>query len=58
MVSVVRVGGQISPNNCEFYGLSTDTKPQDGVPNGSSFYEMDTKKLFLFDEENKVWYEQ
>lgn len=39
----------------EAYGLSTDTKPVDGVANGSCFIEMDTRKIFLFDEENKRW---
>lgn len=42
---------------CEFYGLSTDTKPTQNVANGSSFVEMDMGKLFLFDEENSYWYE-
>lgn len=47
----------------EFFGLSTNEKPTDkfnGVPvtNGSVFYEMDTKKVYMFDEENKVWIEQ
>lgn len=41
----------------ECTGLSTDTKPLD-MPNASGFYEMDTKKYFLFDAENKVWLEQ
>ena len=43
--------------NFEMYGLSTDEKPTD-VGNASMFYEMDTKKLFLFDGENGVWLEQ
>ena len=43
--------------NYELYGLSTDEKPID-VGNASAFYEMDTKKVFLFDEENKTWIEQ
>jgi hypothetical protein len=38
----------------ECYGLSTDTKPMD-VTNASVFLEMDTKKVFMFDAENKVW---
>lgn len=42
----------------EYYGTSTDTKPVDGVNNADMFYEMDTKKLFLFDAENKKWLEQ
>ena len=41
----------------DFIGLSTDEKPVN-VANASTFYEMDTKKLFLFDAENKVWLEQ
>jgi hypothetical protein len=41
----------------DFIGLSTDTKPQ-GVENTSSFYEMDTKKLYLYDAQNAVWLEQ
>ena len=42
----------------EFYGKSADTKPVDGVNNADIFYEMDTKKVFLFDEDNKKWIEQ
>lgn len=40
------------------YGLSTDTKPTEKVENGTYFYEMDTKKVFMFDEENQQWLEQ
>lgn len=38
-----------------FCGLSTDTKPTEGVGNGSTFFEMDSKKRFMFDEENQEW---
>ena len=41
----------------DMYGLSTDEKPTN-VGNASTFYEMDTKKLFMFDAENDVWLEQ
>lgn len=41
----------------DLIGLSTDTKPKN-VPNTSTFYEMDTKKLYMFDAENGVWLEQ
>lgn len=40
----------------EFHGLSTDEKPLD-IANGCLFIEMDTAKVFLFDEENKRWIE-
>ena len=42
---------------CKVYdhiGLSTDEKPTN-VPNASTFYEMDTKTLHLFDAENGEW---
>ena len=48
----------------EFFGLSTDEKPKgiiDGgikITNGSVFVEIDTKKIYMFDEENQIWYEQ
>ena len=47
-----------------FQGLSTDEKPtfveyvkgqKIKVPNGSSFYEMDLHKVYMFDEENSRW---
>lgn len=41
----------------EFNLLSTDTKPTD-CPNGSRINEIDTGKVYLFDEENKVWHEK
>jgi hypothetical protein len=41
----------------DYIGLSTDEKPL-VCANASTFYEMDTKKLFMFDAQNKVWLEQ
>lgn len=38
----------------ELAGLSTDVKPTD-CANGSVFIEMDTKKLYFFDETNSQW---
>lgn len=40
------------------YGKSTDTKPKDGYFNGDRFYEMDTKKVFMFDGQTETWIEQ
>ena len=42
----------------EYYGKSTDTKPTNGVLNADIFYEMDTKKIFLFDADDSAWLEQ
>jgi hypothetical protein len=47
----------VNCNPRDFIGLSTDTKPMN-VTNTSSFYEMDTRKLFLYDGQNNVWLEQ
>lgn len=41
----------------DYYGLSTDAKPTANVANGSSFFEMDTGKLYFFSEEDTHWYE-
>lgn len=45
-------------NRSEYYCLSTDTKPVDGVNNADVLYEMDTKSVFLYDEEHTVWIKQ
>ncbi len=47
----------------EFFGLSSNEKPIgkfEGIKiaNGSMFIEMDTGKIYLFDEENQQWLEQ
>lgn len=41
----------------EYAGLKDDTKPTAGVRNGSSFIEMDTGKIYLFDAEGGNWVE-
>ena len=41
----------------EYYGLSTDTKPE-SPPNASTFYEMDTTELYMYDAESKKWVKQ
>lgn len=55
---VTITAGAYGVQTMEIYGLSTDSKPVDSVTNASVFYEMDTKKLFLFDAENQQWLEQ
>ena len=45
----------------EIRGLSTDAKPtkidNGDVGNGTMFIEMDTGKVYFYDEENKQWRE-
>lgn len=43
-------------NEGVIFGLSSDVKPTDPtIHNGYEFYEMDTKKKYLYDEQNQVW---
>lgn len=37
--------------------LSTDAKPTDGIANGSTCIEMDTGKIFMFNEAGSAWVE-
>lgn len=39
----------------EAFCLSSDTKPTNGVANGSIALEMDTSTLYFFDEKNNIW---
>lgn len=45
----ITLGGSIM----EYYGKSADTKPT-GVPVGSTFFEIDTKQVYIFDGESWV----
>lgn len=55
MVTIKKNYGQ---NTYEVYGLSSDVKPIEGMTNTSTFYEMDTGALYMFDEDNKRWLPQ
>lgn len=44
-----------SEKTIELRGLSTDVKPTDYICNGSVFFEMDTSKAFVFNEEKSEW---
>lgn len=54
-VSIHRGGS--SPRG-EFYGKTGDAKPKEGVKNADIYYEMDAKKVYLFDEDTGDWLEQ
>lgn len=62
MVSIIKT--DIVKNNEEgklvvgqYVGLSTDNKPTENVGNGSIFIEINTKKIYFYDEENSTWRE-
>lgn len=63
---IIEIGGNktvVDGNNfeqrrvAEYFGLSGDSKPTN-AKNADIFYEMDTKKVFLFDEAGGSWLEQ
>lgn len=45
-----------------FLGLSTDVKPTTAndktIPNGSTFFEMDTQEVYFFDGGTETWLPQ
>lgn len=55
-IKITKDGEKIS---AELRGLSTDTKPTEignkEIANGSVFIEIDTQKLYFFDETSKEW---
>ena len=57
MFTLYRPAYYDNPRASSFVGLSTDEKSLD-EKNGASFEEIDTGKVFRFDEENKVWHEE
>ena len=40
----------------EFAGLSTDEKQTTNVATGSTFLEVDTGDVYMFDGENSIWH--
>jgi hypothetical protein len=53
-MTVKKIGKVTNYNIQELIGLSTDTKPVD-IDAGSTFYELDTKKGYIFD--GTTWFE-
>lgn len=63
MVSIDYFRGIKNTEAMDLMGKSTDEKPIEyfeshKIKNASTFYEMDTRKVFLYDEEDNVWIEQ
>ena len=62
MITLNKYGNRENRVWLELYGLSTDEKPIGKfddifIGNSSTYYEMDTKNTFMYDEENKKWWE-
>lgn len=41
----------------ELYGTSSESKPTTGIVTGSVFVEVNTGKVFLFNEDSSAWVE-
>lgn len=62
MVTLNKYGTRTNRVWLELYGLSTDEKPIEKfentfIGNASTFLEMDSKKCWIYDEENHKWHE-
>ena len=62
MITLNKYGDKCNRVYLELYGLSTDTKPIEKfenvfIGNASTYYEMDSKKAFIYDEKNHKWWE-
>lgn len=62
MVTCNKYGDRANRMWMELYGLSTDEKPIEkigtiGIGNASTFYEMDTGNIYIYDEENHKWWD-
>ena len=62
MITLNKYGGKPNRIWLELYGLSTDEKPIEKyennlIVNSSTYFEMDTQRLFIYSEEDSTWYE-
>lgn len=56
MVTNAGHAGTTITTGWDLRGLSSDTKPtHDQVPNGSTFVEMDTGDVYMYDANGKTW---
>lgn len=60
MISIQKIGNVTNERIVELVGLSTDEKPIDVIDgvkifNGSTFLEMDTSWVYIYDAENHRW---
>lgn len=57
MITITKA--EVTDNNklktVEIRGLSTDTKPTEGIGNGSVYICIDTQEIYFFDLSSKTW---
>ena len=54
---MVFIDGNQVKQMVELFGTSGDSKPTTGYANGSTFLEVDTGKIYLFNESTSSWVE-
>lgn len=62
MISIYEFAGKRNGQTVDMVGKSTDEKPTKtfeghAIINGSILYEMDSKKIYIYDEEGHTWYQ-
>ena len=57
LVEITNIETGAALYTAELYGTSSDSKPTTGYANGSTFLEVDTGKIYLFNETTSAWVE-
>lgn len=58
MITLTRPSYYGASRYAEYCGLSTDDKTTIDANNADEFYEIDTSKTYIYDEETDSWIEQ
>lgn len=58
MITQTRPAYYDAPRYAEYCGLSTDDKSTISANNDDKFYEIDTSKTYIYDEQTDSWIEQ
>ena len=58
MITQTRPAYYDAPRYAEYCGLSTDNKNTISANNADKFYEIDTSKTYIYDEQTDSWIEQ
>ena len=57
MVTLIRPAYYENERRAEYKGISADDKSTIKAKNGDKFYEIDTSKWFIYDEDISAWVE-
>ena len=57
MITLIRPAYYVNKRRAEYKGISADDKSTIKAKNGDKFYEIDTSKWFIYDEDISAWVE-